>query len=289
MSPDFLIVGASRGGTTTLFDWLSRHPEIYMPPLKELRFFDNNGRFPLGKEHYESNFNKTQEGQIAGEASTDYFYRGITYDGQGRYQWNEGDDAPIRIKSYYPDIKIIISLRNPAHRAYSEYWKNLWEGRENADTFLGAIEEEVNGIRGPKDTGCCWLYRNYFSEHIAHWLSLYPRENILILTFEEWIRTPDSAAAKIAEFLEVSPWTIESIPMRTRNQGRMPRFGAGFLGSLDRHRSWRAARFLQRKIASKQGYPPMDDETKMAMKQYLRDDIRRLEQLLQMDFSRWLS
>ena len=186
-------------------------------------------------------------------------------------------------------MKIIISLRNPIHRAYSSYWKNLAEGRENADTFLGAINEEIEGIRSPKDTACCWLYRNNYSVHIAHWLSLFPRDNFLILTFEDWIRDPDSAAAKIAEFLEVRPWTVESIPMRTRNQGRMPRFGAGFLGSLDRHRSWRAARFLQRKIVSKQGYPPMDDETKMAMAQHLRDDIRRLERLLQMDFSGWLS
>jgi hypothetical protein len=119
--PDFLIVGAARSGTTSLYNYLKQHPQIFMPDLKEPHFFSFSGRRPHYKypreleviwrfNEYLSLFDGAEVGQLIGEASTQYLYFYA--------------ESIRNMKRYVPDwenLKIIIILRNPLERAYSQY------------------------------------------------------------------------------------------------------------------------------------------------------------------------
>ena len=112
-SPNFLIIGAARSGTTTLYNCLKKHPLIYLPKNKrpEPHFFLKNKEFKKGYEYYIGKyFFNSSLNQIKGEASTSYLFQ--------KY-------VPSRIYKYIPNCKFIIMLRNPVERAYSHWKLNL--------------------------------------------------------------------------------------------------------------------------------------------------------------------
>ena len=104
--PDFIIPGASKSGTTSLYYYLNEHDNIFLPEKKELRFFDKNKNYSKGREYYEKMFSKSSGQEAVGEASPPYFNHGIIYDGQSYkdYEWSPHDDAPSRISKTYPDV-----------------------------------------------------------------------------------------------------------------------------------------------------------------------------------------
>ncbi|MBA3731354.1 MAG: sulfotransferase domain-containing protein, partial [Gammaproteobacteria bacterium] len=107
MLPNFLIIGASRCGTTWMANNIKSHPDVFMPPKKELHFFDAS--FDKGWDYYASFFpdKKCARYRAIGEATPAYLYM---------------PQVARLIKSRLPDVKMIVSLRNPIDRAYSQYW-----------------------------------------------------------------------------------------------------------------------------------------------------------------------
>lgn len=286
MIPNFIIAGASRSGTTTLFNQLRTHSEIFMPPQKELRFFDCTGAYLKGLDYYRSLFKGTREGMINGEASPPYFYKNIVIDEGRKYKWSPGDDAPSRIKQSFPDVKIIITLRNPINRAYSQFWKNVWNANEFAKTFEEAIEQELSGRRKPQETGMCWLYKNSYSIHVSRWLELFDRRQILFLVFEEWIKAPEKHLAKMADFIGCKKAIHYDASSKNMNQGRVPRLRRYPLlpGSF---RGNRYLKRIYRELFTRRGYPELKEKTRLLLQSCFEDDIARLEQLLSISLSVW--
>jgi len=104
---DFLVIGAQKSGTTSLFKYLQRHPELYLPPSKEINFFVNASKFPRGLDWYiETYFRGADEDKLWGEVCPSYI--GYT-------------SAPANIYANCPDVKLVAILRNPIDRAYSHY------------------------------------------------------------------------------------------------------------------------------------------------------------------------
>ena len=102
--PNFLIIGAQRCGTTSLYNYLIQHPQIVPSSKKEVHFFDLN--FHLGQSWYEKHFPEVSDNILTGEASPYYIFHPL---------------CPKRIFDYDPSVKLIVILRNPIDRAYSHY------------------------------------------------------------------------------------------------------------------------------------------------------------------------
>ena len=145
--PNFIVIGASKAGTTSLYEYLKQHPQIYMSPMKELRFFAIEGekvdfcgpwdrieieRYSIKTlEDYKNQFQGVTDEIAIGEASPWYLY---------------SEKAPKSIKSYIPDAKLIAILRDPVDRAYSHFSMHVMNGREPLADFTQALQEEEERI-----------------------------------------------------------------------------------------------------------------------------------------------
>jgi len=218
--PDFLIVGAQKCGTTSLYKYLSAHPSIvpFVPvghARKEVRYFSNY--FACGLNWYKAHFpslayNKiikglTQRDLITGESSPSYMFH---------------PHAPGRIHELLPDIRLIVLLRNPIDRAYSHYQHVVRLGREELE-FERAIEIESDRLAGERDKMLTderyvsfergyhsYLTRGLYADQLEALFRLFPREQVLILNSERFFANPGVEFRKVLNFLDVPAWDSSS-------------------------------------------------------------------------------
>ena len=196
---DFLVVGAAKSGTTTLFETLSRHPGIFIPQLKECRYFScMHGEFAGPKpqyansvirslEEYRALFNKSKPDQLRGDISPDYLY----------YYRNA---VPKILNEIHAQVPIIIVLRNPIDRAYSNYLHYIHDGREKL-----SFEDALYAEEKRRAANWAWGW-NYIDVGLyAHQVKAYTDnfEHVLLLLFEEDVVT-GQAVEKILNFLNLS-------------------------------------------------------------------------------------
>jgi hypothetical protein len=197
---DFLICGAQKAGTTSLHAYLQRHPELYLPPSKEVHYFDSDDLFVDGSpnhELYHAHFKAGKPEQQWGEATPIYMY------------WKT---AIARIFAYNPHIKIIIILRNPIERAYSHWNMEHRRGLENL-SFYEAIKMEKERCRsssGGQHRVYSYCDRGFYSKQISRIKQLFPEGNIMILKSENLREQPRHFLGRICEFLGVTPLTDAS-------------------------------------------------------------------------------
>lgn len=212
-TPDFLIIGVQRGGTSSLFRYLMEHPQIASPVDKEIHFFDLN--FHRGYDWYIEQFpflanNKNQQNQqekkvITGEASPYYIFHPLVAE---------------RVKNYCPEVKLIILLRDPIARAISHYHHCVRFQLEK-DPLELAFKLEENRLQGEKeklktDENYCsynyqhlsYLERGKYLPQIQHWREHFPKEQMLILQSEKLYDNPPSILAQVTDFLEIDPFTL---------------------------------------------------------------------------------
>lgn len=287
--PTFLIAGASRSGTTSLTHYLRNHPEIYIPAEKELRFFDQDARYSRGLDFYEGLFDGWSGEPVVGECSPPYFNRAITFDRDGAYQWSPEDDAPARIRQAYPELKIVLTLRDPVTRGYSQFWKNVRQGRERASSYREALRSELAGDRRPESHPYCWIYRNRYSVHLDRWLELFEREQLRVTIFEEWIEEPRHCVEQVAAYLGVSSKIRFAGKERVLNRGRTPRtrLGARLLRWMDGWVGLRPIRAAIRKANERSGYPEMDEATRRLAEEVLTPEREAVEDLLGRRIEAW--
>jgi hypothetical protein len=294
MMPDFLIIGAAKGGTTSLYQYLDQHPEIYMSPIKEPRFFayeggapdfkgpgDRSGREAVTRlEDYRALFAGRAREKAAGEASPLYLY---------------DEEAPARIARYLPDAKLIAILRDPAERAFSEYSMYVREGRERL-SFRKACEECA--ARGHAGWGPGWQYveRGLYARQLRRYYERFRPEQIRVLFYEDLCRDPRALVRQVLEFLGVDPG-FEPDTERRHNAARaQPR-------ALDRlvNRP-NALKSVARAVLPGRLRGPLRDRLKawacykprlgardraMLVGRY-RDDIRELQRMTGRDLSAWM-
>jgi hypothetical protein len=218
--PDFLVIGAAKCGTTSLFDWICAHPLVARPstsgrPRKELLFFDYN--FYRGADWYRCHFQLERERleferehdrpSVTGEATASYL---TSY-------W-----VPERVRQVVPDVKLIVTLRNPVDRAYSAFQMSRRERLEECESFEEAIALEEKRLAGelervrndprynpplPPPLGYwSYLHRSRYADHVARWLEVFPREQILFLKFEDIAADPRNALEEVHRFLGLPPY-----------------------------------------------------------------------------------
>jgi hypothetical protein len=204
--PDFIIIGAQRCGTTSLYRYVARHPRVVPAFRKEVHFFCKN--FAKGLNWYREHFptavyKRTVEKLLGrrvltGEATTDYILHPA---------------AAERVFSTIPKVKLIVILRNPADRAYSHYVHEVRRGRETL-TFEAAVKLEPDRIKGGNgESGGVNYHLNYNYLHYSYvtrgiyvdqlkpWLAIFPRERILIFASEDFYADPPKVLAQTQEYL----------------------------------------------------------------------------------------
>jgi hypothetical protein len=222
--PNLFIVGVARGGTTSLSHYLGQHPDIFMSDVKEPYYFSTYYKslgvgqgFPKDPDAYRRLFAAGREARWRGEASTVYF-------------WDP--TSPLRIKDAIPEARIIISLRNPADRAYSEYLQALRRGRERR-SFLSAIKDQL-AIRGrtgqefEEDRRRDYLSAGLYVGALYRYLHLF-EHSVHVLFFEDLRRDARMEVKKIFAFLGVDKSPADDLDVVPLNRSRAPRRGTRWL------------------------------------------------------------
>lgn len=187
--PNFLCVGAQKAGTTTLYDVLKQHPQIFLPSTKELHFFDWETHFSQGKEWYLSHFKDVQNEKAIGEITPNYMYI---------------NSVPKKIYDFFgKDIKLIFILRNPVKRAYSHYLMKLRNGRTDKSFYkeikIDKIEKNKEYMNNNPIIG-----KSLYDTQINRYLEYFDQKNMLFLIMEtDLIQNRDETFKKIFRFLNV--------------------------------------------------------------------------------------
>jgi hypothetical protein len=185
MLPNFLIIGSQKAGTTSLYQILKEHPQIFMPDTKEINFFFKDAEYARGPDAYAAHFADATNQLALGEASPGYICH---------------PEAPARIHALLPDAKLILTVRNPIKRAISQYWDNRRHLNEPL-TFAQALDAYLDDDYQPDKTG--YFSRGAYMRYIRRYLEYFPRKNILVLPFEEMISNPEDFYRRIFAFLGV--------------------------------------------------------------------------------------
>lgn len=191
MLPNFICPGAAKSGTTTLFELLNQHPDIFLPEVKETFFFWNSDYYN-GSEWYEKQyFDNVKNEKIIGDITPlDMYF----------------DYIPKRIHDTLgANIKILFILRNPAERAFSHYLMSVRQ-RFESKSFEEAISLEENRLtNGELDDKRHFSYtdRGFYGKQIQNFLNYFSIENMHFVLFEEFVKRPEIITKEIFRFLHV--------------------------------------------------------------------------------------
>ncbi|MGB8647676.1 MAG: sulfotransferase domain-containing protein [Anaerolineae bacterium] len=247
MTPRFIIIGVQRGGTTSLYNYLSGHPAIRPASVKEVHFFDLH--FENGPDWYRAQFPEDAPGNrsaIAGEASPYYIYHPL---------------APRRIAALLPEVKLLVLLRNPIDRAYSQYNHVLRRGLEllsfeqalagETERLAGETERIINqpGYQSVNHQRLSYRSRGLYADQLEAWFQLFPREQFWIESSELLFQNPGLVLSRALSFLGLPEWAPAEYLVF--NEGR---------------------------------YPPMEAATRAQLADYFAPHNRQLYQLLGRDF-----
>lgn len=207
--PDFVIAGTQKAGTTWLERQLGSHPDIFTP-RKQLHYFDRNYR--RGEEWYSQWFQKASDGQLCGEKTTEYF------------DTTTVERFAQRVSTDYPDLKVIVILRDPVNRALSALRHMVNSGLEKRPADPGKLLFDDMNRSGEKSYR--YIERGFYDRQLAHLERYISPNRLQVLIFEEDIvGSPITGLSKICEFLEIEPVEPKSL-QETVNKLRLSAFGA---------------------------------------------------------------
>lgn len=214
LTPDFIIIGAQKGGSSSLFSYLARHPNIGMSSVKEVHFFDAN--FGRGMNWYRSHFPSAPYRAYAQRV------RGrVMMTGEASPSYLAHPHVPERLYQALPHTRLIVLLRNPVDRAYSHYHYRRKSNRESL-SFEEAIRlnkeileqfdiNENNGHDVPIDkVYYSYLYRGMYLTQLKRWMSVFPPEQFLILRSEDLFADPVATVDRALEFLDLPHFDLKT-------------------------------------------------------------------------------
>ncbi|TGD75664.1 hypothetical protein E4634_01900 [Mangrovimicrobium sediminis] len=232
-SPQFMVIGAQKAGTSSLHSYLSQHPRLCGSSPKELRYF-NSRRFEMHSLGRYCRDMRGPAGSIFFESTPDYLY---------------SPQAAGRIAGAYPDIRLIVVLREPAARAYSAWnhlrelfesggyrararsryrmpdnllYEKLFIGRECFPGFRECLDVELEMIAQGEGLEPSLLRRGLYFEQLQKYWAFIPREQMLILGFRELVVQPLVALERVARFVGLEGWPEIDLDLAPRNARRYP-------------------------------------------------------------------
>lgn len=306
--PNFLVIGAAKCGTTSLYHYLKQHPEIYMSPKKEPSFFAFEGRRPSfrGPGNMEAPINSMAVTRIE-----DYgdLFKGILYEkaaGEVSTAYLYIPRACERIRHYVPHARLIAILRNPADRAYSSFMNLIRQGIEPLTDFWEALEAEEDRIR--KNFGILWRYKDpgFYYAQLKRYFDVFDSDNIKVHLYDELKSNAVGLMKSIYGFLGVSESFVPNVSIRYNVSGvpRSKLLHALTLSSLNSPVATAARRLvpkrfyyclkrlrssmIERSFNMNLRKRELAPEIRSRLLDLYRKDIVKLQDLIQMDLSSWL-
>jgi hypothetical protein len=308
--PDFLVVGAAKSATTSLYHYLNQHPDVRMSSIKESWYFSFAGNPPRyaspgvlsnvvsRAEDYSALFDGARPGQKLGDASPSYLYT-----------WR---DTIRNIRAVYPatalpQLRIIISLREPVSRAYSQYWTFRRVAQEPLP-FEQAVDEQVIARRLRENWNIFYDYTGFgrYYDQVKAYLDEFGRDRVLVVLYEDIQQDPRAACRKIFDFIGVDPgftpdvgtqhnnvsgesrmkWLLRIItsqhPLKQKVAGVIRRV----LETLPREATQRVLERLVL-LVFRPRRVPLSREVHAALAATFAEDSRRLEALIGRDLGHW--
>lgn len=295
-SPDFLIIGAAKSGTTSLFYQLRNHPDVFCPSIKELNYFSyGEGGLSPGcgpgdqqattwtrdRATYREYFEERKDETVAGEASVSYLYSPI---------------SAARLRELHPNVKLIVVLRDPVDRAWSNYCHMVRDGRESFD-FQKALDIEEQRIEEGWEFS--WHYRNLglYSEQLERYFDRFPRSQISVFRFVDLKKNTTGVVSEVFSFLDVDPTYNPDVDQQHNRSGKVR---SDLLARLVNRPN--VITSLARKViplevghkimetlrqANMKEKPPIPDEVSNSLSNFYADDVIRTRELTGLDLSHW--
>ena len=269
MLPSFLILGGSRSGNTSLFAYLTEHPNIMPGSLKAFFFFQY---FTNNKtSFYRSQFPIKRKNLITCDSTSSYFVHPL---------------IPARVHKLLPSAKLIVILRNPVERAYSEFHYTVALGLELTENFEDVIKSELKRIEiGNKKPELKIENTNYnhfafshlrdglYVQHLERWLKFFPNEQLLVLHTKDLSTNFDNTLAKTFEFLNLPKYQIENRIEKNKIDKIRP------LSGHERN-IYKNIDSKTRTLFNVQNYPEIKSETRKFLQDFFRPHNEKLFKMI---------
>ncbi len=280
--PNFFIVGAQKAGTTSVYQYLRQHPQVFMPSFKEPHYFSQDGVLldpdlvVTSEDAYLRLFQDGRGVKCVGEASPSYLRH---------------SPVPLRIHQRVPAAKIIILLRDPIDRAYSQYLMDQLDGCISP-SFYDEIQEQLRHSNGVYyGTGLGYIQLGEYYEAVKRYFDVFGRNQVLTLLFQDLVDRPVEVVTRIAEFLEIDTEVVRQLPaigtvhmpyLAPHNAVTQRLMRLRRLRLLWRHVMPAAVRrFVRYSILTKRAVkPPLDPRVIPILKSIYEPELAALEQLM---------
>lgn len=278
LGPTVIGIGAQKCASTWMHSAMGVHPQIGASTPKEIHFFSNF--FNYGYRWYEAKFTDVADKPVRFEASPSYFH---------------DPRAAERIRNYNPKMKLIVLLRDPVERAYSSHLHEINKGHIPPMSFAEGLKNNPE-----------YIEQGLYATHLRRWLSVFPRNQILVLFTEDIGKDPTGAAKIAYAFAEANPDFTSQVLRERRNESDRARFPLlrrvlrrggttlrkfGLDERLSRlKKSGPVARMMSaNSVDIRQEIPPMDPVSRAQLEAVFAPEIAALAQLLGLDSLPWKS
>ncbi len=310
--PTFIVVGANKGGTTSIYHYLKQHPEVYLSPIKEPHFFSKDIDVEQFKKEFAQNKLQDIEKYVSGDMEQEFHaafvrdasqYRRLFKNvhkekaiGELSTSYLYSEVAAEEIKKMIPDCKIIICLRNPIERAYSHYRMNLWTGNSNEFDFYKALLEDYQ--HQPKVWGNAHLYTEigmYYAQ-VKRYLDVFGRDNVKIIFSEDLKQSTARVIRELYAFIGVDPDYVPDTSTQY-NEVYTPKYKnltwflnkSGIRPIMKRiSPKFLKKAFIRLFYKGKSDKGQMSPEARNFLMEKLSPDVQALSALLQKDLTGWL-
>ncbi|MCS3635876.1 hypothetical protein GGP57_003217 [Salinibacter ruber] len=286
-----MIVGAQKCGTTSLIEYLSRHPCVCSHEQTEFTYF-------LGQEQYEWGY----------ERAFDTYFDHCPEDREifGKHVMvMYSDEAVNRLHKHNPGCQVVILLRDPVERAYSAFWHARRIGEETLERFEEALAAEQQRIQNDgweARRQCAYVQNGLYHEPVSHVLNTFGDKNVLVFTSEELLSRPREVCSEVFEHCGMKEHRVNTAPkMNTSKRARSELLARGQAWLLDPGNPLKRilrrvlpVRFLQRvsrllRSANETSFdrPAMNPETRRSLVEAFRPHNQKLSRLIDKDLSAW--
>jgi hypothetical protein len=311
--PNFFVIGAAKCGTTTLYDFLEQHPDVYMSPIKEPHHFSKDivmENFSTEYKHYLKTRNVNLNEYLQSDLSrkiwewyiSDYnqylqLFKNVNSEkaiGEISNGYLFSEVAAKEIYATYPNAKIIMILRNPVERAYSHYLANVRDGR----TTLGFRDEIIDDEKKTRKGWCishCYVEMGMYHDQIKRFIDVFPSSQIKIYLNDDLKKSASVVGKDLLSFLQVNlNATIDY--SKKQNEARLPK-SAGIIKLITqtglKRKIFRALpKKMQEKVKPlffKEGnIPKISKEDHQWLLEKYKSDIEKTQNLIGRDLSDWL-
>ncbi|MGH6747077.1 sulfotransferase family protein [Novosphingobium sp. PhB57] len=267
--PGFIVIGAVKAATTWIQARLQDNPAIFMPDAEPHYF---SSEFDRGEDWYRGFFaNRPAQAQVIGEKSADYLAHPL---------------AAHRIARALPQARLVLQLRNPVERAYSDYKMFYRRG-----TLKGPPEEYLRSMDNPYPR---FLEDGLYARHLARWYDLFPREQILIYLYDDVTVQPERIVEAVSEHIGVSPVYRPEAARERANNSRAAILPLPLRKALaplkDTVRPLRGTPVFENVrslLAREMTYPPLAPGLREQLRDFYARDVETLEAICGLDLSRW--